>query len=96
MQLLKRKALHLLTPIWLLTATGCGKQVTIRAVFPPVADVELLQKDKPEPTPEILTDSKKNAEYNAQIESWGEGLSASGRRLCVWLKSQGMTVTCKP
>jgi len=62
----------------------------IQPAFPPAPDIKALQETKPRPTPAILTSSKASAQYNADLEAWGERLSASGRRVCVWLKSQGM------
>lgn len=76
--------------------SGCANRVTIRPIFPPAADVQALQESKPRPTPDILTSSQAEAQYNADIEAWGERLSSSGRRLCMWLKSQGAKdLSCK-
>ncbi len=62
----------------------------IQPLFPPAPDINLLQQSKPRPTPEILTSSKASAQYNADVEDWGDNLSATGHRVCIWLKSQGM------
>ena len=67
----------------------------IQPAFPPAPDIEALQEHKPRPTPDILTSSRASAQYNADVESWGERLSSAGQRVCVWLKSQGMKVDCQ-
>lgn len=94
MQSLKKLTNPLLTLTLLLTVSACSNQVRIRPIFPPAPDIEALQESKPSPTPDILTSSRASAKYNADLESWGDRLSASGHRLCKWLESQGMKVSC--
>src|ERR1700741_2294147 len=92
--LLRKKLISLLATLTLLsTVTGCAKQVTIRPLFPPAPDIEALQESKPRPSPDILLSSKASAQYNADVEGWGERLAAAVRRTCIWLQSQGMKVS---
>ncbi|MFN3991266.1 MAG: hypothetical protein ACK4IS_13540 [Erythrobacter sp.] len=48
-----------------------------------------LQEAKPAPTPDIVTDAKASERYNAEVESWGDRLSAAGRRVCRWMQDNG-------
>lgn len=94
MQSPRRLTNLLLSLTLLLTVSACHSQVKIQPSFPPAPDVSALQEKKPVPTPDILTSSKASSEYNAALEAWGDRLSAAGRRLCIWLKDQGMETSC--
>ncbi len=72
------------------TACGYGKSVG----FPSRADVSAVTEHKPVPTDDIVTDPKASALYNASVESWGDRVSAAGRRLCRFFKARGMAVDC--
>lgn len=63
-------------------------------VLPPSADIEALQEPKPAPPVEIVTDAQAEAAYNAEVEGWGDRLSAAGRRVCRWFAAQGVVVRC--
>lgn len=63
-------------------------------IFPPSADIDALQEAKPMPTVDILTDARAEAAYNAEVEGWGDRLSAAGRRVCRWFAAQGTVVDC--
>lgn len=53
-----------------------------------------LTKPKPQPTDAIVTDAQAAERYNADIEAWGDGVSASGVRLCHWFNAQGAEFDC--
>lgn len=74
--------------------SGCGERVVSTPIFPPSADIKALQEAKPTPTVDILTDAKAEAAYNAEVEGWGDRLSAAGRRVCRWFAAQGAVVDC--
>lgn len=53
--------------------------------MPPAADVEGATEPKPLPPVNIATDAQANAQYSADVESWGERVRAAGVRVCEWL-----------
>lgn len=62
--------------------------------MPSAADVNALQEAKPKVTPEVLSSAKAEAQYNADVEAWGERLSSAGRRLCHWYNDRGGKFKC--
>jgi hypothetical protein len=80
----------------LIAVSGCAATVSQKPIFPPRAEIERLQEAKPAPTIEIVTDEVKRELYNAELESWGERLSAAGRRLCRWMNDNGAAFDCAP
>ncbi len=77
----------------LLLASGCAT-VKAEPIFPRLADLEAVTVKKPVPTPDIVDDAQAEARYNADVETWGDGMYKAGVRLCVWFKGQGMKVKC--
>lgn len=67
----------------LLLASGCA---TSGAIPPPVEDLKAVTEAKPIPTDEIATSQKAADQYSADVESWGERVSAAGGRICRWVK----------
>lgn len=49
-----------------------------------------MTEEKPLPGDEIATDPQAEAQYNADVESWGERLKAAGERLCRFFDDTGM------
>lgn len=45
-------------------------------------DLKAVTAPKPIPGDDIATDPQAEARYNADVESWGDGLYAAGARLC--------------
>lgn len=88
------KMAGLLLLLSLITAGGCGPTVSQRPIFPPRAEVQRLQEAKPAPTADIVTDAKASEIYNAEVESWGDRLSAAGRRMCRWMNDNGADFDC--
>ena len=62
--------------------------------FPPEEDLKAVTETKPKPSPDILTDPSASARYNSAVLSWGERVSAAGRRLCRFHRDTGMKVEC--
>jgi hypothetical protein len=65
----------------LLLASAC---TTSAAIPPPVADLSAAVAKKPIPGDDIATSDQANADFNAAIEGWGDGLYSAGARLCRW------------
>lgn len=85
---------RLVLPLSLLTVSGCcGQKLPI---YPPSADLAAVTEAKPVPTIDILTSEQASEHYNANVESWGDRISAAGGRLCRYFKRQGMTMECPP
>lgn len=78
----------------LLVASACDKRVSIEMPKPPVADIEAVTAPKPKPVGDIVNDDKAAARHSEALESWGEGLSAAGVRLCRWFHDAGVPVVC--
>ena len=74
--------------------SGCAKTGTKQINFPSAVDVEAVTASKPRPTPDILKSSKAADEYNAAVETWGEGLQSAGKRLCTWFNDRGGKFNC--
>lgn len=98
MRLSMRVALIRALPLLLLPiiASGCAGQGTLKASFPPYADVKAATEAKPRPSLDIATSAQASEDYNAAIEAWGDRVSAAGGRLCRYLKRVGMAVDCPP
>lgn len=62
--------------------------------MPPHADLVAVTEPKPVPTIEIVTSDAANARYNADVESWGDRVSAAGLRLCRFFGELGSKVPC--
>jgi hypothetical protein len=68
----------------LLLASAC---TTSGAIHPPVDDLKAAIAAKPVPGDDIATSDHANADYNAALESWGDGLFDAGARLCRWAEA---------
>ena len=66
------------------------------ATFPTPAEIDAVTEAKPVPPIEIATDDNVAAQYDADIESWGERLQSAGVRLCDWFNDQGGEFDCSP
>ena len=77
-----------------LAASACAPQVIERPIFPSRADMEAVTEAKPVPPIEIVTDPEVEAQYDADLESWGERLRSAGIRLCNWSVEQGADYIC--
>ncbi len=62
-------------------ASACGKPGSIA---PPANDLLAVVEAKPIPTAEIATSQLAADLHSAEIESWGDRISAAGGRLCRW------------
>lgn len=92
---LRRLAALSALPPMLLLASGC----LTSGGFPPLADVKAATEAKPVPDDAIATDPVAEAHYNADVESWGDRLSAAGGRLCRFfeaIKMPGLTGCPQP
>lgn len=67
--------------------SACGPQVRVQPIFPPPAD--LAVEPKPVPPAEIVTSAQVAAEYDIQLEGWGERGWRAVARICRWAKEQG-------
>lgn len=76
------------------SVSACSTPAPVRQTFPLAAD--LAVPPKPAPTVETLTSAQASAQYNSDVEAWGDGLAAQVARLCRWAKGSGMAVTCPP
>ncbi|NVD43494.1 hypothetical protein [Qipengyuania atrilutea] len=54
-----------------------------------------MTERKPVPPLEIVDDDDVAAQYDADVESWGERISAAGTRLCQWFNDQGAEFDCR-
>lgn len=70
-----------------LLASACHGPGPTSTPLPPVADVEAATEPKPLPPVTIATDAKANAQYSADVESWGERVRSAGVRVCEWLNA---------
>lgn len=77
---------------FVLGASACDKRVRIQAALPPAAD--LVVEPKPVPTIDILTDATAEANYNSDVEAWGERGWDAVARICRWAKAHGGPVVC--
>lgn len=66
----------------------------MKAAFPPPADLEAVTEPKPKPTVDIVTSAQAAERYNAEVEGWGDRVSAAGARLCRYYRDLGMKVDC--
>jgi hypothetical protein len=79
----------LLLPLTLLVS-ACGERVVTLGAFPPAEDVKALTEPKPVPTDAIATDPVAEAQYNAEVEGWGDRLYRAGGRVCRHAVANGM------
>jgi len=77
----------------ILALTACGDERPAVGT-PLIADIEAAAETKPPPTAAILSDPNADARYNAEIEAWGDRVSAAGRRLCRFYRDVGVKVEC--
>lgn len=77
-----------------MAASACAAPGSMKAAFPPPADLAAVTEPKPVPGPEIVTSAKAAEEYNAAVEGWGDRVSAAGGRLCRFYQRLGMKVPC--
>lgn len=77
----------------LTTVSACDGRVSS---LPPAADIKAATESKPPPTAEIVTSAQASEDYNAQIEAWGDRVSAAGGRLCRFYQRLGMKISCPP
>ena len=79
-------------------ATGCAEHTRTLVKTPPAADLRAVTESKPEPTMDILTSAKAEADYNAATEAWGDRLRAAGARICRWSVDVGakLPFACPP
>lgn len=78
----------------LITASGCAGPGSLQSAFPPRADLEAVTEAKPMPTAAIATSAQVAEQYNADVEGWGDRVSAAGARLCRFYRDLGMKVKC--
>jgi hypothetical protein len=72
------------------TVSACEPQERTRLAFPSAEEVKAVIDPKPQITEQTLTSDQAHEQYNADIETWGDGLYAGGARLCRWFKRVGM------
>jgi len=88
---LPRLAALLALPLTLSLASAC----TASGGYPPLADVQAATEAKPDPSDAIATDPVAEANYNVDVESWGDRVRSAGVRLCRFFKDTGMPkVSC--
>ncbi len=61
---------------------------------PPAADIAKVTTPKPAIVGDIVNDDTASAMHSAKVETWGDTVSAAGRRLCRWFVANGAKVTC--
>lgn len=94
MSSLRNRISRLLLLPMLALASSCAEQGTIA---PPVPDLQAVTEAKPQPTDDIATSQKAYDQYQADIEAWGDRISAAGGRICRWSKSvYKLSITCPP
>lgn len=89
-KMLSAWVLILLSP--LLAAGSCDSRPVSVSLFPPSVDVEAATAPKPLPGANIVTDPVARERYNAEVETWGEGLWRAGGRICRWIIDNGGTL----
>jgi hypothetical protein len=67
-----------------LLASAC---TTPGAIPPPADDLKAVTEAKPVPSDDIATSQKAADQYSADVESWGDRISAAGGRLCRWTEA---------
>lgn len=78
----KRSPISRLLPLLaLLAASACGGRGEL---LPPAADLQAVSETKPAPTDDIATSQLAADQYSADVEAWGDRISAAGARLCRW------------
>ncbi len=86
-----RPIARLALPLSLLAASGCAVPMSSS---PPLADLQAVTEAKPKPTADIATSDRAAAQFSADIEGWGDRISAAGGRLCRYFAALGLTVAC--
>lgn len=89
------RSIHLFAlPVIALCLTGAACKTT-EVGFPDEKDVVASVAPKPKPGADILTPGG-NANYNAAVEGWGDGVSRAAGRMCRFFATRGMKVDCPP
>lgn len=87
---------HLTASLLLLASasivSGCGEPDRIQVALPPAQD--LVIEAKPVIMPAVLESERAAAEYDSQIEAWGERGWSAVKRICLWAKAHGADVRC--
>lgn len=68
--------------------------MSVKPIYPPRVDVEAATEVKPIPPVDIVTDDAVAAQYDADVESWGERVQSAGVRVCRWLNERGAEFDC--
>lgn len=76
------------------SVSACSTPAPVRQTFPLAAD--LAVPPKPRPTVETLTSAQASAQYNSDVEAWGDAMAAQIGRLCRWAKGSGAPVLSCP
>lgn len=83
-------SLLLAASLWL--APGCAVRERIQPLYPPAADLKVLEKPRLDPT---VVDSEAALDaHDIALETWGEAGWQAVARICRWAKANGMTVSC--
>jgi hypothetical protein len=61
----------------------------LRPIFPPSADLEAAIAAKPVAPATIVSSAQAAADYDIAVETWGDGVSAAGARICRWAIANG-------
>ena len=69
--------------------SACADKAPTFQRFPPAVD--LRGTAKPQAPVDIVTSAKAAADYNIEIETWGEASQRQITRVCRWAKTLGMT-----
>ena len=72
-----------------LAASACAPKERLTPIFPPPVDLAAVTQPKPRAPADIVTSAQAAAEYDIAIETWGDGLSAAGGRICRWAVGVG-------
>lgn len=72
--------------------SGCGEPDRIQVALPPAQDLAI--ETKPVVTEAVLESEIAAAEYDSQVEAWGERGWAAIARICNWAKAHGANVKC--
>ena len=83
-------ALLIAAALWL--APGCATRERIRPLFPPAADLRVVEKPRLDPA--ALDSEAALDDHDIALEAWGEAGWAAVARICRWAKANGMAVAC--
>jgi hypothetical protein len=68
-----------------LAASACADKVQIQPLFPPATDIKAVTEPKPIAPVDIVTSENAAENYDIELESWGDRVSAAGGRICRWV-----------